>query len=443
MPNNYGDVGPYGADNPYGGGGHSSSCVCGDIWRFEVTDFRTGRVKAVIHPISASWETNWSKPGRGQMVIATREYEAAQIFPDASGIFVSRVLVDDDGNLSRDCVFGGRFTAYGGSSGGATTIGLVTVDEYLDHRNIADADSGLAYSATTKSQTEIARDLIAFAAWNGTPLTALALPSAHTRDRNWQAWEHKNIGEAIQELVNEDADGLKYEVRPAYDNGYWRSVIRFADDIGEDRHVELRSDRDGYEYQVQVDAKNHATRVYGIGQGEEAAQLEVVAYDAGNKYAEFHKVVAWKDVPDLSTLSGLTKGEVVNFRDPVATPGMSIAGLTPSPAMLVNGDRLYVDIKYGLISFQGYCRLLSQNWEFASEAPLARTLGFQPEVRAAESVMLMPAQNPPTSSPNPPTTPTPGTPPDLVSAEPKPGLISQMQDDRITEASGMDHSRKW
>lgn len=450
MPS-YGDTGPYGADNPYGGS-DTASCSCGDVWRYEATDLRTGRVKAVLKPISIRWEDNLSKPGQGDLVLATREYQMQQIFAHTTGIFVSIVHNHGEGVIEREPVFGGYVETHGTQTPSTTQVGLVTVDQYWNERNIADADGGLAYAVADRDQNLICAQLNNAAAWNGIPLTAEWTASTQLRSVNWQAWELKNIGEAIQEMVN-NLNGTEYRIQHFYNNGYWRSVASFADHIGADRGIRLRSDFEGLDYQNQTDASNHATRTYGVGQGEESDQLLSVAYDAADIYPEFHSVQAWKDVDNQTTLDGLTRGHVVNHRDPISTPGMTIAGypnasqpstLTiPNASQLQTGDRVYVDIQNGLNTFQGFARVLSQEWVIEDGKPLLRTPGFQPEVRAGESVRLMPSLNPPTSAPEPPPSPTPGTPPPLSSHEPVPGVVSKMTDSRITESSGLAHSRKW
>lgn len=455
---NYGDVGPYGADNPYGGGlGGASSCSCGLTWRYEATDLRTGRVKAVLKPIKIDWEEYLSKPGQGTLEISTRDYKMQQIFAHTTGLYVSIVHshpneVTGVNEVTRECVFGGYIESHGTSSPSVTTVGTVTIDQYPSERTLADADSGLAYQVTGRDQNQIGAELVNAAGWSGIPLTGTWEPSAHVRDRDWKAWELKNLGDAIQELVNE-LEGPDYELRHYYSDGYWRSEMHFADTIGEDRGVRLRSDFEGVAYQNQTDAADHATRTYGVGQGEEAAQLMSVAYDAGADnigYPEFHAVMAWKDVADQATLDSYTRGNVVNHRDPVSSPGITVAGYPdddhptiPSASRLRNGDRVYADIQNGLNTFQGYARVLSQQWIIQPESPLLRTPALLPEVRSGESVRLMPNLNPPTSAPNPPGSPTPGTPPPLTSSEPKAGLVSKMDDPRITESSGMTHSGKW
>jgi hypothetical protein len=458
MGNNYGDVGPYGADNPYGGSTSSSSCNCGLTWRYEATDIRTGRVKAVLQPIKIQWEEYLSKPGQGTLEISTRQYKMQQIFAHTTGLYVSIVHnhpneITGVNEVTRECVFGGYIESHGTTTPQTTTVGIVTIDQYLFERALADADSGLAYAVADRDQNLIGAQLVSAAHWNGLPLTASWDESDYKRDRNWQPWELKNLGDAVEELVNE-LNGPDYEVLHYYTEGVgWNSVMHFADHIGVDRGVKLRSDFEGVAYQNQTDGKDHATRTYGVGQGEEAAQLLSVAYDSGASdigYPEFHQVVAWKDVADQSTLDSFTRGNVVNHRDPVSSPGMTIAGYPddehptiPSASRMRNGDRVYVDIQNGLNTFQGFARILSQQWIIEPEKPLLRTPAFLPEVRSGESVRVMPSLNPPTDAPDPPPSPTPGTPPPLASAEPKAGLVSQMSDARITESSGMTHSRKW
>jgi hypothetical protein len=448
----YGDD-VYGDTNPYGGG-ESSSCACGLTWRYEATDLATGRVKAVLKPMGIQWEENLSKPGAGTLVLATREYKMQQVFAHTTGLYVSIVHNHPDPDsgeytVTREPVFGGYIQSHGTSTVITTTLGVVTFDQYLFDRLMADPDSGLAYAVTGRDQNLIGAQLVSAAAWDGIPLTSGYTASAHKRDRNWQAWELKNLGDAVQELVTEE-NGPEYQLQHFYNNGYWRSKMLFADRIGTDKGVRLRSDFELLAYQNQTDGKDHATRTYGVGAGDEAAQLLSVAYDEAGIYPEFHKMVAWKDVTDQTTLNSYTVGHVVNHRDPISTPGGTVAGYPdddhpniPSASQMGTGDTVTVDIKNGLNTFQGKARILSQEWVIQDGQPLMRTPGLQPVVRAGESVRLMPSLNPPTDSPDPPPSPTPGTPPDLGSSEPKPGLVSQMSDTRITESSGMTHSRKW
>lgn len=405
---------------------HTDSCVCGDGWRFECCDLATGVVKAVLHPTAVTWDDNLAQVGNFQIDVASRSVAAAELWPHRTSLYISRI--NDDG-ISRTGYFGGLVEQYSGGVNGVTSVGGKSIDQYLFHRVLAGPNSGLSAEWTNQRAAQIAADLVnVYATTEGIPLTAGRLPSTEIRSAKFNSWEFKNIGQAIQELVTA---GLEYRLSHTYRIGKgWRTQILFGDQVGTTRTLTLRSDVEGWEYGVNVDAKDHATWTYGIGAGDKDQQLEAVVSDPTDLYPYFHTVQSWKDAKTQAALNPLTLGWGRYHRDPIATPDITIAGLDhPSPSEMQTGDTVNVDIRYGIVTYEGEARILGTGWSIGTESPVKRTLTLRPVLRPA---VVMLAQQPLN-----PTPPTPGGP---VATEPKAGLVTYVTDSRIDEMSGMARS---
>src|SRR5690348_6192619 len=99
-----------------------------DQWRFEATDLHTGRVKALLRPISADWEELLSRVATGTLQIATKDQAANDIWPHTTGLYISQVNPDG----TREARFGGYVEKFNGSSGGATSLALQSMDDFLN-----------------------------------------------------------------------------------------------------------------------------------------------------------------------------------------------------------------------------------------------------------------------------------------------------------------------
>lgn len=367
---------------------HTESCVCGGGWRFETTDLSTGRIKGVLHPISADWEEKHSSPGQGSLLLATRDVSAEDIWPHDTGLYISQVI--DGQRVGR---WAGIIEAYDADSGGSATVGIQGIDEYMNHRVIA-TNAGTYFNTSSKSLFPSGATQSTLAAYivktyvndsEGIPLIPVAGASSIFRERTFTSWEYKNVGEWIQQLT-EVINGVEYYLAHIYDNGFWKTEIRFLDTIGYDRNVKLRGDIEGATYGVSVSAKDQATWVYALGEGSEADQLLAIAYDAGNIYPRYVAVPSWSDVSVFGTLSEHAQGYIVDNRDPIATPSMTIPGLDPAPENLQLGDIVSVSFDHGLAKFDGLCKVLSIAWSLQDGSPVTRTLTFQPIIRPNDSI---------------------------------------------------------
>lgn len=423
----YGDL-TYGAASVYGGTdvvASSDHCnLCGEGWRFEVTELHTGVVKAVLHPISAEWEELFSRPGQGNMKVQIVGLSIANAWPRTTGIYISRVMKDG----TRRAAFGGYIESCVPDEENWTLldIGIRPMDQYPFHQPLANEDEGIVYSTPGyntpedpgpgKSQTEIAVDFINLATTGRCyiPLTATAQPSTKLRVRHFDAWEYKNLGEAIQQLT-EDEDGVMYRMTHHFAEGpaRWTTRLDFSDAVDIDRGVELRSDYEAWQYGLEVNGSEQAARIYGVGAGEGVTQMFAVAYDEDAALPEFRKTLAWKDVSVAATLNEHTTGAVAIYRDPVTTPSVTLLGLDDVPPEdLLTGDIVSADIGYGAITFRDEkARVAAIAWRLAVGSQVARAVALNPIIRPALSVKLQtPAKEPVPQTPEQAANPPPETP---------------------------------
>lgn len=482
---------------------------CSEGWRFETTELGgedAGRVKSVLHPISVEWEDGYARSSTGSMVLATRDPAAEDIWSGATGIYISQVMKDG----TRRPRFGGYIPRFNGA-GGATTVAFKSIDAFLDKRLLAGpsypyelqvasisspfpipvqaftfelfkapagvGDLILESGITTGGNAALAAFLVEVARGGveGPPFLGIKTLTSSwvepTSDLEWNGgiysrwWEFKNIGQAIRELV-EAENGIKYRLEHTYTQpsadsaGYWSTRMVFSDVIGQARDYTLVSDREGWQYGLEVDAEQKATRVYGIGSGEEANVMFSIAYDADqtDNLPEHQVTVAWKDQTAAELLDGLTKGYVVDHRDPATVPSLTVVGMPdydpdapgfdpqkgfPAPEICQPGDTFGVSLGYGVITVRDIeVRNLGVSWQLQQGTPVQRTIAMQPVIRANSSVRTQVPAKPPA-----PVVPVPGTgkpPTGSPVSDPWPvaGKVVNVATSALAEISGMEVSAK-
>lgn len=479
---------------------------CGNGWRFEATELggpQAGRVKAVLHPINAEWEEGYSRPSTGSLLLATRDPSAEDIWAGSTGLYISQIEPDGESRRAR---FGGYIEKFSGSGGGATTAQLRSIDNFLFKRLMAGPDGGynigVAASGAPVPQgntfavgkpTSPTDQVIIYQtfptqsvgmAWAAAQFVNLARGGIEqTAGQGFSGiptltgevdapdtqpfvavvawWDFKNIGQQIQEMVESEV-GVKYRLVHTYTNGYWDTVMRFSDSVGVARDYTLRSDREGWQYGLEVDAANKTTRTYGIGSGEAGDTLFTVAYDADtvDNLPEHQSAQVWKDQSDTDRLDQLTRGWVTDHRDPSTVPSMTVVGMPmydpdapgfdpqmgfPAPEICQPGDTFFVDLGYGVITVRGIqVRNLGVAWSLQEGAVEQRTIAMQPIIRANDSVRTQtPSRAPANVIPVAETDPTQSGG-GAVTADPwpVPGKMSNVQGSVLTEISGMEASEK-
>lgn len=355
-------------------------CACGERWRIEACDMRTGLVIDILHPTAFDFETYLNQSTTGSMTLVTQETHPRQVWPHLVSVYITRVAGGDASFTNPVVEFAG-FVEEFEAEGNSTRVGLRSIDYYLWHRVLAD---GMAFVDT--SQNEIAKQLVEAAQPNGIPLFAQAAPSAWFRQRTYEPWDKKNIGEAIQQLT-EVIGGPDWEITHEKVDGRWSSTMQFHDEIGINRNVVLQSDVELSDYGMVVDAQDHATRVIATGEGEEEDMITTSTEDESGTYPQFDTVISHPDVSVFATLVSHAEGWLEDHQEPFAAPELTIAGLDPDPSLIQLGDTIEVRVNFGLATYNGDARVLGSSWAVDPDNPDRRTLQVLPTTRASQSVL--------------------------------------------------------
>ena len=370
-----------------GGGGGPTSCACGEDWVIHACDLRTGIIRAVLHPIAFDFETIRNRLGKGTLTLVTREVLVRNIWPHLTSIYISRKKADG----TFEGLYGGMvetFQANSATAGGTVSVGLQPIEEYLNHRMLRTQTE-----FTGVSQTEIAKALVEAVSGNGIAISAVAVPSTITRDRIYNAWDRQFVGPALEEL-SDVPDGINWEVSYVRSGGTWQTVLTFADTIGGPTDVILASDREGAQYGLDVDAKDHATLIDALGSGETSGMLIATAIDTSGIYPQFDAAPGFTQETLLSVLQEDADGYLDNHQEPTAIPSIDIYGGTPAPENLQLGDEITADIDHGAVVYRGPARVEAIAWRKTADAPDVRTIGLSPLTRASESVFNQEASDP-------------------------------------------------
>lgn len=355
---------------------------CDEIWRFWSVDLRTGVMRKPLRPMGASWSSRLNAPGQGTLTMATKGLAIRDVWPHLIGIGIETMT-----NEGWKPYWYGYVEKATPADNGATSLGLVEVDTYLNRRNLMET---LKFAGV--NQTEIVAALVEWVRTHGgIPLRGVSEASSYPRDRTYDWYNLPNIGELVTNLT-EIINGPDYElVHRIIEGGLdtprrWESDLISRDVVGVDRNLVLQSDREAAGYSLDIDAMDHATTVIGVGVGEEEDMLVAVAQDSRNIYPQFDAVPAWKDVSVFETLSEHADGFLGLNRDPVAIPALTLAGMNVDPFHLAPGDPVHVRTSFGAVSYHGGARLTEVAWTLDEGAP-RRSLTMDPIGDPIESVL--------------------------------------------------------
>lgn len=359
-----------------------STCACGSDWIIYSCDLKTGRIRAVLHPLSFDFEDRLNNYGPGSLMLATKDVRIRDIWPHLTSVYFARVSGPGATPTEPVVEWGGLIEMVEASDTGTTTVGLKAIEGYAEHRSIRDD-----LSWPNNGLTEVAAGLITYIQPNGIPLTAEWTPSFRSnRQRNYKAYNRKYVGEAITDLT-QVIDGPDWETVHTKTGGSFSTQMIFRDYVGVDRDIILQSDREAQGYNLIVDAKDHATLVDAIGSGEEEDMLIASVQDPADIYPEFDATPAWKDVTQSGTLYEHAYGYLTDYQEPFATPQVSVFGLEPSPLLLRKGDTIGVAVNFGAVTYNGRARIIGVSWSAGVGNPISRTFELVPLTRASESVL--------------------------------------------------------
>jgi hypothetical protein len=360
--------------------------TCSENWLVEVCNLATGLVRGVLQPLQMRFDVGLNEFTDAAITLSTRDIALRDVWPGLTSIYISRVAGP---GASREAPVGewaGLITDFGMSESGTTEVGLKSIDWYTTRRTYRTSTT-----YTQRAQTQIAKaflDYIRSRRDSGTgpiPLFGVADTSTVLRDRIYEAWRRKNIGEAIQDLT-QVINGPDWELEHHRVDGAWSTDMIFRDEVGVDRGLLLRSDIEASAYSISANIQNLATLVDAFGAGTEEDQLIETARATDAPYPSFDATPAWTDVTRRSTLQDHAQGYLESNREPAALPTVTLPGLDVDPTQLRIGDTVTADISYGAIRFNGKARVITIAWEVAPGGPEYRTLELLPLDPPSQSI---------------------------------------------------------
>lgn len=217
-------------------------------------------------------------------------------------------------------------------------------------------------------QADIARSLLTYAQSvpGGTINLQLgADTTGRLRDRTYYGYEHKPIGEAIEQLAAV-IDGFDFSVTSDWNGNTIASTFNI--------HYPKRGTRTDYvldidnqitSLELSIDATKQATQVTALGAGDGDAQLVATITDTAlfDAYPLTEDLISLIDISILDTLEGHARTRLAAERLPIST----ISNLTFRPAgdltvgSFVAGDEIRVVSNAGYINLDAYYRCIEWN----------------------------------------------------------------------------------
>lgn len=360
--------------------------TCSENWVVEVCSLATGVVRGVLEPLAMRFDVGLNEFTDGTITLPTRGIAMRDIWPGLTSVYISRVAGPGASRENPVGEWAGIITDFAMSESGTTEVGMKSIDWYTTRRT---RRSTITFEQ--RPQTEIAESFLHYIEVrrdSGTgpiPLHGVADESTILRDRTYEGWRRKNIGEAVQELT-QVIGGIDWELVHTRTNGAWSTDMIFRDFVGVDRGVVLRSDIEASAYSISANIQNMANLVDAFGSGTEEDQLIETAANPSSPYPSFDATPAWTDVSIRSTLLDHAKGYLESNQEPAALPTVTLPGLDVDPTQLRIGDTVTANISYGGIRFNGPARVITIAWEIAPGGPEYRTLELLPLLPPSQSM---------------------------------------------------------
>lgn len=210
--------------------------------------------------------------------------------------------------------------------------------------------------------TQIAKDLIDYAqgvaGGNVGVVTADALATGVLRDRTYEAYERKSIGEAIEQLAAVDG-GFDFRYDSAYSgvNIATRFLTQFPNT---GRNTSLVFEGQLSSMKVTRDGTSLATNVDAMGAGEGNLRLIATVSDPSliGVYPVLDDVVSNTDVSILATLDGYARQRLTRGKAPIVIPSIDVdPSADPVLGSYISGDIVTVRGGYGLVTVDGRFRI--------------------------------------------------------------------------------------
>jgi hypothetical protein len=311
------------------------------------------------HVLNAPGALSGTLPLSRKRTLDNGTIELARIAPIQTGR--SSIFVERDGTL----VWAGIiWTKQGNVEDNSLAIGAEGFHSIIRRRLLTTKKT---YTAFLHDQAYIAKDLIDWTLTYG-PLPNLSTANVTftgvRRDRTWESYESKNIGEAIEQLAACE-QGFNFLYHPYWDpasanEGHTHPLVDFLVQYpatGRPTNIvfELGGNVElgGYS----EDATKMANKAWVTGEGDGPAMLRR-SYSAGsallNAYPLLEDLQAFPDVKENGTLDTKAKRRVALGQQPLLIPTIHATSETvPSFGSYRIGDRVTVRGDYGDLVLDG------------------------------------------------------------------------------------------
>lgn len=323
-------------------------------YRYLVGDLITGTLREEMPFSGVTYSQVLNAPGAFQATIGLRHPKAtrANLDPGRTVIYVER-----DGVL----LWGGiLWSAEGSADDSKITIRGEGFWSYFRRRALRTTKT-----YTGVDQFAIAQDLINWAqSQPGGDINVAvgAETSGVARDRTYNDWERKNIGETIEQLSAVE-NGFDFAVDVDYGAG-GAMVRTFRPSYprrGRDTSTvfELGTNVGGFSQIVDATIQANQIDVIGAGEGSSMLIATVTDTDAVPPYPLLDDVLSYKDVTEIDTLEGHGNAALAARATPVETiPTIAQFGPDTGLGSYITGDEVTVRGAAGFIDIDQRARII-------------------------------------------------------------------------------------
>lgn len=323
-------------------------------YRFLVGDLVTGVLREEMPFTDVKYSDALNGPGAFTATIGLRHPKAtrANLDPGRTVLYVERDSV---------ILWGGILWGVGLSVDNAT-ISLTGEGfwSYFRRRHIRDT---IGYAGV--DQLAIAQTLVAYAqAAVGGDLGVIigGETSGVLRDRTYNSWERKNIGEAVEELAAVE-NGFDFAIDVAYDTSgaIGRTFRTFYPQRGRSTSIvlELGSNLRGFTQTIDAVAQANLIDVIGAGDGASMLIESVTDMSEVPPYPLLEDVLTYKDINQSATLTGHGEAALAARATPVETvPTVAQAGPDTGLGSYITGDEITVRGHDGYVDVDDRVRII-------------------------------------------------------------------------------------
>lgn len=360
-----------------------------DDYQFLITSLTTGRTVDEFEPQSFGWTEVLNRPGAGRCTVRIDDPKTNQANFDSwrNAIWCMR----------------NGWPQWGGIMGGvspiastrALTVPIYGFPEYARWRVMRDTTDMIHINNTLVNTIKweqqdafhIVDDMYAHLNAFGGIVPAMGVQyegvSGILRDMTYYPFEHKFIGEAMEQLADSE-EGFGFDWRPMFSivDGKPKCDIFLSVRQGIRRPYVLEFDYDpGNPNIMDFDAAalpRPVNSVFAAGEGEGDAMLRSHIVDASSPYPLYEGLISYKDVKQQDTLDAHANKHLERNHIPIATvKGELDQHATPKYYEFIVGDTMRTRVFDGWLQYDDIYRVVQKDVLFTKELNVTCSIGME------------------------------------------------------------------